>query len=85
MDMSAAYAKGASVALPQAEISYDHFHVIVMAIQAMDDVRREELRTEPEGVAAAPLSRSTRNGLEPQNVTWRFPRLHLTKSGRSNF
>ena len=40
-------------ALPAAAISYDRFHVIAMAIQAMDDVRREELLTEPEEVAAA--------------------------------
>ena len=53
MDMSAAYAKGAALALPQADISYDRFHVIAMAVQAMDEVRREELRTEPEEVAAA--------------------------------
>lgn len=53
MDMSAAYAKGAAMALAQADISYDRFHVIAMAIQAMDDVRREELRTEPAEVAAA--------------------------------
>jgi transposase len=53
MDMSAAYTKGAALALPAAAISYDRFHVIAMAIQAMDDVRREELRAEPEAVAAA--------------------------------
>ena len=53
MDMSAAYAKGATLALPAAAISYDRFHVIAMAIQAMDDVRREELRAEPAQVAAA--------------------------------
>ena len=53
MDMSAAYAKGAAQALPAAAISYDRFHVIAMAIQAMDDVRREELRGEPEKVDAA--------------------------------
>ena len=53
MDMSAAYAKGATLALPQADISYDRFHVVAMAIQAMDDVRREELRAEPAQVAAA--------------------------------
>ncbi|MCE2691934.1 MAG: ISL3 family transposase, partial [Rubrivivax sp.] len=28
MDMSAAYAKGAALALPQAQISYDRFHVV---------------------------------------------------------
>jgi transposase len=60
MDMSAAYAKGAALALPAAAISYDRFHVIAMAIQAMDDVRREELRTEPEEVAAALLGADPR-------------------------
>ena len=60
MDMSAAYAKGAAQALPAAAISYDRFHVIAMAIQAMDDVRREELRTEPEEVAAALLGADPR-------------------------
>jgi transposase len=67
MDMSAAYAKGAAQALPAAAISYDRFHVIAMAIQAMDDVRREELRTEPEEVAAALL------GADPEtrrNLLW---------------
>jgi transposase len=67
MDMSAAYAKGAAQALPSAAISYDRFHVIAMAIQAMDDVRREELRTEPEEVAAALL------GADPKtrrNLLW---------------
>jgi transposase len=67
MDMSAAYAKGTGMALPQADISYDRFHVVAMAIQAMDDVRREELRTEPEEVAAALL------GADPKtrrNLLW---------------
>ena len=67
MDMSAAFAKGAAQALPQADISYDRFHVIALAIKAMDEVRREELRSEPEEVAAALL------GADPKtrrNLTW---------------
>jgi hypothetical protein len=55
------------MALPQADISYDRFHVIAMAIQAMDDVRREELRNAPEEVAAALL------GAQPgtrRNLLW---------------
>ena len=44
MDMSAAYAKGVGQALPGAQISFDRFHVIQMALQAMDEVRRAELR-----------------------------------------
>ena len=35
-DMSAAYAKGVGMALPFAAISYDRFHVVAMAIDAMD-------------------------------------------------
>ena len=53
MDMSAAYAKGVALALPNAQISYDRFHMIALAIQAMDEVRREELKAEPEEVATA--------------------------------
>jgi transposase len=53
MDMSAAYAKGVGLALPNAAISYDRFHVVAMAIQAMDQVRRAEMRDEPGTVNAA--------------------------------
>lgn len=76
MNMSAAYAKGAGMALPQADISYDRFHVIAMAIQAMDDVRREELRTEPDEGAAALLGadpktrRSLLWGMRMNPVGW---------------
>jgi transposase len=70
MDMSAAYAKGATQALPAAAISYDRFHVIAMAIQAMDDVRREELRAEPEEVAAALLDADPRTR---RNLLWGRP------------
>lgn len=44
MDMSAAYAKGVAQTMPQAQISYDRFHVVSMAIEAMDQVRRQEMR-----------------------------------------
>lgn len=52
-DMSAAYAKGVAMALPNAAISYDRFHVVAMAIDAMDKVRQAELRDEPQAVAKA--------------------------------
>ena len=52
-DMSAAYAKGVTMALPNAAISYDRFHVVTMAIDAMDKVRQAELRDEPQAVAKA--------------------------------
>ena len=53
MDMSAAFAKGVGLALPNAAISYDRFHVVAMAIDAMDQVRRAEMRDEPQAVEAA--------------------------------
>ena len=52
-DMSAAYAKGVSVALPNASISYDRFHVVAMAVDAMDRVRQVEMRDDPKAVAQA--------------------------------
>ena len=53
MDMSAAYAKGAALALPQAQISYDRFHVIAMANEAMDQVRRAEMQDDAAAVRTA--------------------------------
>lgn len=41
MDMNAAYAKSVSAALPNAAISYDRFHLVKLAMEAMDEVRRE--------------------------------------------
>lgn len=61
MDMSAAYAKGVGLALPGAAISYDRFHVVKMAIEAMDEVRRTELREQP--AALAQLSTAERKSL----------------------
>jgi transposase len=52
-DMSAAYAKGVGQALPNAAISYDRFHVVAMAVDAMDKVRQAELRDEPQAIAKA--------------------------------
>ena len=65
MDMSAAYAKGTGIALSNAAISYDRFHVVAMAIEAMDKVRRAEMREEPGAVDAAlgDTERSTLRGL----------------------
>lgn len=53
MDMSAAYALGVAKALPQAQISYDRFHVIAMAMEAMDQVRRQEMAEQPGQVRQA--------------------------------
>jgi transposase len=52
-DMSAAYTKGVGMALPNAAISYDRFHVVKLAIEAMDEVRRAEWREQPRAVDKA--------------------------------
>jgi len=39
IDMSAAYAKGIGKSLPNAQISYDRFHVVALANAAMDELR----------------------------------------------
>ncbi len=45
MDMSPAYIKGVTEQLPEAEISFDRFHVVAMVNDALNDVRREEMRS----------------------------------------
>lgn len=45
LDMSGAYAAGAREYLPQAQIAFDHFHIMALAGKALDEVRRE-LRAE---------------------------------------
>jgi transposase len=42
MDMSAAFRKGAQETLPNAEITYDRFHVAKLAGEGVDEVRRAE-------------------------------------------
>lgn len=63
MDMSAAYAKGVALALPQAQISYDGFHVVAMAMAAMDQVRRAEMAQDASAVREA-LGRGDRTILK---------------------
>lgn len=43
-DMSAAYAKGVGLALTNAAISYERFHVVAMAVDAMAKVRKVVMR-----------------------------------------
>ena len=46
MDMSAAYLKGVTAYLPNAQVSYDRFHVVKLAGEAMDQVRSAEWKSE---------------------------------------
>jgi len=66
-DMSAAYTKGVGLALPEAQISYDRFHVVAMANEAMDAVRRDEMASHPQAVKDA-LGDNDRKLLK--DLTW---------------
>ena len=48
MDMSQAFIKGANEELPNARITFDKFHVIKHASEAVDQMRRIEQKTAPE-------------------------------------
>lgn len=52
-DLSAADAKGDGTLLTEAQINSDRFHVIAMANQAMDGVRRTEMSTQSQAVKVA--------------------------------
>jgi transposase len=45
LDMSPAYIKGVAESFPKAKQTFDKFHVIKLANDAVDEVRREEQRT----------------------------------------
>ena len=46
-DMSPAFIKGVKENLPKAEIVFDKFHIIKIINQAVDEVRRQEVNTNP--------------------------------------
>jgi transposase len=48
LDMSPAFIKGVREAFPGAELTFDKFHVIKLANEAVDQVRRKEQKTHPE-------------------------------------
>jgi transposase len=48
IDMSPAFIKGVAEHLPNAEITFDKFHVIAHASKAIDETRRQEQRTDPD-------------------------------------
>ena len=48
MDMSPAYLKGARESFPEAEVTYDRFHVVKLLNEAVDAVRRREQKQRPE-------------------------------------
>jgi transposase len=44
MDMSPAYQSGAQPFFPKAEVAFDHFHLMQMAGEALDKVRKQLTR-----------------------------------------
>ena len=48
MDLSGAFQAGARQQCPQARITFDPFHVVALASQALDQVRRAEVKSEPD-------------------------------------
>ena len=46
-DMSPAFIKGAKEELPKAATTFDKFHILKIINEAVDEVRREEARTQP--------------------------------------
>ena len=65
MDMSGAFLKGVTQAMPQAAICYDRFHVAALAGQAMDEVRSAEFKADAKAVSEAlgELDTKTRRSL----------------------
>ena len=52
-DMSAAHTKRIGQSLPYTRISYDRFHIVALGNAAMDEVRREEMRSSATAVCEA--------------------------------
>src|SRR5690606_14693546 len=83
IDMSRAYIKAVTEASPQAQLVFDRFHVQRLAHDALDEVRREEVR-KAESADKAKLKR-TRWALQknPWNLT-RFEQDKLVELERTN-
>jgi transposase len=67
MDMSAAYLKGVSAYLPNALVSYDRFHIVKLAGEAMDEVRNAEWKDEYARVQAELGELTTK---ERRSIVW---------------
>ena len=48
MDMSVSFQTGAAEHFPLAEVCFDRFHVVALSSTALDEVRRAEVKSEPE-------------------------------------
>ena len=85
MDMSEAYRKGVTEQLPTASISYDRYHVVALANQAMDQVRREEMREAPEAPEAPEAVEAALGENDPKirgSLMWAMRKNHRAWSPR---
>ena len=46
--MSKAFAKGVAESLPNAQVTFDKFHVVSLVNDAVDEVRRQERKDHPQ-------------------------------------
>ena len=70
-DMSAAFLKGISEQFPKSMKIIDHFHVIKQANEAVDEVRREEVRSKSELKKTKYLWLSGDARLSEEDIAWR--------------
>ena len=77
IDMGAAFEAGIKESFPNAEITFDKFHVIKLANEAVDQVRREEARNNFQGVVTLPCREREGSSasvivrpLRPRSATW---------------
>jgi len=71
MDMSAAFLKGATEHLPRAQVSFDRFHVVALANEAMDEVRSAEWKSDAARVRAELGELNTK---ERRSILWAMRR-----------
>jgi transposase len=76
IDMSPAFIKGVTDNLPDARITFDKFHVIAHASQAVDKMRRLEQKTDPalKGLRCSPTSRQLTSTGSSHNLPPNAPR-----------
>lgn len=71
IDMSGAFIKGVGEHLPQAEITFDKFHVMKLIGEAVDAVRRAEAKTSPDLKGSRYLWLKNSVNLTAKQMAWR--------------
>lgn len=86
IDMSPAFIKGVTEWLPNATITFDKFHVVAHASTAVDEMRRQEQRTDPslKGLRWALLkSRERLSPAQREDLDALVTRLTTTRTARA--